>query len=30
MNFSRVMRALALKHRDQEAIVNAERNRRYG
>src|SRR5579864_3885279 len=29
MNFSRIMRALALKHRDREAIVNAERNRRY-
>lgn len=29
MNFSRVMRLLALRHRDQEAIVNIERNRRY-
>jgi acyl-CoA synthetase (AMP-forming)/AMP-acid ligase II len=29
MNFSRVMRLLALRHRDQEAIVNVERNRRY-
>ena len=29
MNFSRVMRLLALRYRDQEAIVNVERNRRY-
>ncbi|MGF0237682.1 class I adenylate-forming enzyme family protein [Rhodococcus sp. IEGM1300] len=29
MNFSRIMRLLALRHRDQEAIVNVERNRRY-
>jgi fatty-acyl-CoA synthase len=29
MNFGRVMRLLALRHRDQEAVVNLERNRRY-
>ena len=29
MNFSRIMRLLALRYRDQEAIVNVERNRRY-
>tara|TARA_Y100000296_G_scaffold87491_1_gene135715 strand:- start:21089 stop:22675 length:1587 start_codon:yes stop_codon:yes gene_type:complete len=29
MNFSRIMRLLALRHRDQEAIVNIERNRRF-
>ncbi len=29
MNFSRVMRLLALRYRDQEAIVNVERNRRF-
>ncbi len=29
MNFSRVMRLLALRYREQEAIVNVERNRRY-
>jgi len=29
MNFSRVMRSLALRHREREAIVNVERNRRY-
>lgn len=29
MNFGRVMRAVALHHRDSEAIVNVERNRRY-
>lgn len=29
MNFSRVMRLLALRYRDQEAIVNIERDRRY-
>jgi acyl-CoA synthetase (AMP-forming)/AMP-acid ligase II len=29
MNFSRVMRALALRHKDREAIVNVERQRRY-
>jgi len=29
MNFCRVMRAVALRHRDQEAIVNVERRRRY-
>ena len=29
MNFSRIMRLLALRHRDREAIVNVERNRRF-
>src|SRR5471030_2478417 len=29
MNFCRIMRLLALRHREQEAIVNLERNRRY-
>ncbi|MFZ3183149.1 MAG: AMP-binding protein [Pseudomonas sp.] len=29
MNFSRIMRLMALRHADQEAIVNIERNRRY-
>jgi fatty-acyl-CoA synthase len=29
LQFGRVMRALALHHRDREAIVNVERNRRY-
>lgn len=29
MNFCRVMRQLALRHREREAIVNVERNRRY-
>lgn len=29
MNFSRVMRQLALRHGDRPAIVNVERNRRY-
>lgn len=29
INFGRVMRAVALHHRDKEAIVNVERNRRY-
>src|SRR5471032_2825579 len=29
MNFCRIMRLLALRHREQEAIVNIERNRRY-
>ncbi|MCU1752002.1 class I adenylate-forming enzyme family protein [Pseudomonas sp. 6D_7.1_Bac1] len=29
MNFCRIMRLLALRHREQEAIVNVERNRRY-
>ena len=30
LNFCRVMRHLALRHGDREAIVNVERNRRYG
>src|SRR5471030_1616514 len=29
MNFSRIMRLLALRYGEQEAIVNIERNRRY-
>ena len=29
LNFSRVMRMLALRHGDKEALVNIERNRRY-
>ena len=29
MNFSRVMRLLALRYKNNEAIVNVERNRRY-
>lgn len=29
MNFSRIMRLMTLRYRDQEAIVNVERNRRY-